>query len=154
MDTIHYIQQLIDRKPEPPHFQKIISALRGPDLIKIDDFGHVPPGRLDRLKYLTTGRIRAIVAPGYNGTVTHQPLSEAELRERDNFLRYAPTHFCSHYFEAVQAIKAVYGYDLQYESEIKDVTKKGSVVSGEANSGVGSGGGADLRKAWSAMGDF
>lgn len=115
MDTIEYIQKLIDRKPLPEHFQKIVSALRGPDMVMCDHDGYLPNGGLGRLKYLTTGRIRGIVAPGYNGAVTCQKLTEAERVERDHFLRYAPQHFRSHYNEAVEAIKAVYGYDLKHE---------------------------------------
>ena len=154
MNTIDYIKLLIEREPKPEHFQKIVSALRGPDLLVLNEFGCVPSGGIERLKYLTTGRIRAIVAPEYNGTVTREPLTEAERFERENFLPYAPKHFKSHYKEAVEAIRVVFQYDLKYEREIKNVTNSGPVVGSEADGSLGSGGRENLRKAWSALGDL
>ena len=119
MNTIDYIKLLIEREPAPEHFQKIISVLRGPDLLVLNELGCVPSGGIERLKYLTTARIRGIVAPGYNGTVVHSPLAESEREERDSFLSYAPKHFKSHYNEAVEAIRVVFKYDLKHEQEIK-----------------------------------
>ena len=141
MNTIDYIKLLIERNPAPEHFQKIISALRGPDMLVLDESGCVPSGGIERLKYLTTARIRGIVAPEYNGTVVQIPLAESERYERDSFLYYAPNHFKSHYKEAVEAIRVVFGYDLKHEQEIKDVTNTRPVVGGEADSGIGGGGG-------------
>ena len=118
MDTIDYIKQLIERKPSPEHFQKIISALRGPDMLQCNQEGYLPQGGLERLKYLTTGRIRGIVAPGYMGIITLQPLAKSERLERDDFLHYAPQHFSTHYKEASDAIRVVYGCDLRDETGI------------------------------------
>lgn len=115
MDAIQNIKDFIELKPSPEQFQKVISALRGPDFVVPNQEGYLPKGGLERLKYLTTGRIRAIVAPNYFGDRTMQPLCGHEQIERDEWLDYVPKHFKSHYKEAVDAIKHVYKWDLKNE---------------------------------------
>ena len=88
--------------------QDILSALRGPDNC-VD--------ALDDLKRLTTARIRAIVAPHYNGDVNYIPLTPADMKSRDKLLIQAPPHFHTHYKWAVGRIKSYYHYDLSKEKE-------------------------------------
>lgn len=118
-NAISNIQELLNKNPTPEQFQKILSALRGPDFVKVDDNGFVPKGGLERLKFLTTARIRAIVTPNYFGDINPIPLTEYERIERNEFILYSPRHFKSHYQEAVLAIKEVFGYDLRHEKPVE-----------------------------------
>lgn len=115
METKESIKELASRNISTEHFQKIISALRGPDSVEGDG------KNCDLLKQYTTARIRAIVAPGYFGDVNKHPLTKMERKIRDLMLDYAGIHFRSHYHEAVSAIKHVFFYDLKTEEEFLSI---------------------------------
>lgn len=86
----------------------IVSALRGPD------HGN------DRLKELTTARIRAIVGISSKHVTVHSyPLTIEERQERDILLSEASQHFRSHYRDACIAIRFFYGYNLQTEEKVQ-----------------------------------
>jgi hypothetical protein len=127
-------------------FQKIVSALRGPDSVDGSDNDY----NTSLLKQFTTSRIRAIVAPGYYGDTRIKKLSQMEMRLRGILLEYAPHHFASHYKEAVNAIKVVFKYDLKAEKEVNDKPKGSSQVDNSDGSGIG----ADFRKTGSWLCDL
>lgn len=134
LETKEAIKQLASRKDiTTEQFQKIISALRGPDSVEGKD------NNCDKLKYYTTARIRAIVVPGYFGDITKHALTPMELEIRDTMLKYAPHHFQSHYKEAVKAIKQVFNYDLKTEKEVTDDKYSGSGYNSKMDCGTGSG---------------
>jgi hypothetical protein len=120
---------LAKRAAEPSGWKDahdIISGFRGPDV--------VPDTMTDnRIKWLTTARIRAILfrmvpedAPELEGSVgcyfyhygimvRANPLSEEEMKERDDALPYLAVHFRGHYTKAVQAVRRTYNYCLEHE---------------------------------------
>jgi hypothetical protein len=81
----------------------IISALRGPD-------DRICTSRADDIKIYTTARIRGIL--GIEGddqglTIRNLPLSDAEIKVRNEFLDEASlAHFASHFKRAMNALKA------------------------------------------------
>ena len=95
----------------------ILSALRGPDYVKENFIPSV------RLKELTTARVRAVIGvkEPVCGWALHSPLTPAEQEEREALLTHASPHFQNHYFNAVEAIKVIYGYDLWNERKIPEV---------------------------------
>ena len=120
----------------------IMSGFRGPDDAKDEQADYQGPGQplrlttTERLKWLTTARIRAVVlgmVPEDDSKLDHHiisgaslqylnglvvradPLSEEEMEERDRMLRQGSLHFRNHYIGAVTSIKRTYGYCLAYE---------------------------------------
>ena len=116
-DSINYILKLGEKcrdtnKPNE-YFQKIISALRGPDwTTSLAEQTH-------ELKQYTTARIRHIVIPKYKGDVRVAPLGKGEQEKRNTLLGGAPSHFSMHYYEACDAIKRVFKYDLINERDVE-----------------------------------
>jgi hypothetical protein len=146
METKEAIKKLAERNISTEQFQKIISALRGPDSVEGDG------KNCDLLKQYTTARIRAIVVPGYYGDVSKFPLTKMEMEIRDTMLAFAPEHFQSHYKEAVKAIKQVFFYDLKTEEEFLSCDKpKGSCKVDDSN---GSRSGTDGGQAGSWLRNF
>jgi hypothetical protein len=134
-DTKESIKELINNPAcTTASLQKIISSLRGPDDIKGCSVRVV-----SLLKDYTTNRIRSIVSPNYYGTVRYEPLTVEEQKLRTILLNFAPSHFQSHYYEACEAIKIVFGYDLIEERKINVPTKRRGKNSCKANNGDGSG---------------
>ena len=114
----------------------ILTALRGPDVTPL-----LTEVEQLRLKKLTTARIRRIVGLFLQYAMTTTvPLTEKECTERDLLLIKAPEHFRSHYFDAVRAIKMVYGYDLEAEAAVIPLNQ-GTHSGGMAN-------GVDLSRPW------
>lgn len=125
MNTKQYIRELASREDITSEaFQKLISALRGPDGLKhVEGLSYSCKGQLlYELKYLTTARVRAIVAPKYYGDVTHIPLTSEQRQRRDKLLAdHAFRHFREHYLDAVAVIRDLYKYDLLTETSLRDV---------------------------------
>ena len=98
----------------------IITALRGPDYMKDDITDNFISSI--RLKELTTARIRAVIGVKrpVRGWTLESPLTPAEQEEREVLLTHASPHFHNHYFNAVEAVKAIYGYDLRGERKIPE----------------------------------
>jgi len=101
----------------------ILTSLRGPDV------NVSAKSTFKTLKTLTTGRIRQIVVPHtLLCEKTPLPLSKKSLELRNKIIKtcyYKNSgimHFLQHYFEAVYAIKVVYGYDLLTEQKVSDET--------------------------------
>lgn len=132
LETKEAIKELASRNITTEQFQKIISALRGPDAIE----GKDGERETHALKQLTTARIRAIVVPGYYGDVRVAKLSPMEMKLRDVMLEYAPQHFQSHYREAVKAIKQIFNYDLIKEQPYDRESKGHSSVDDSDGSGI------------------
>ena len=88
-------------------YQAILSTLRGPD----------DGPSAYAVKWKTTARIRAIVAPHFLGDVNPVPLDSAQITERDIALCAVSPHLSCHYRDAVAAVKLFYGYDLKTEKK-------------------------------------
>ena len=92
----------------------ILAALRGPDFA-VDAAG---------LKHLTIARIRGIVCPSIINTaeVNTIKLTFEQRAERDILLKQpGKEHFTWHYVHAVEAIKFLYNFDLETETETNEV---------------------------------
>ena len=88
-------------------YQSILSALRGPD----------EGPSATAVKWKTTARIRAIVAPHFLGDVNPVPLDSDQINVRNLDLCSMSPHFSCHYRDAVAAIKLLYGYNLKTEKK-------------------------------------
>jgi hypothetical protein len=94
------------------HLWNLLTALRGPDS---DD---------EELKFVTTGRIRAVIGmrpyAGSSGAVIN-PLPLRIDQKETRLARLASPnecHFKNHYELAMIAVRAIYGYELMEEKEL------------------------------------
>ena len=114
------IQELITRgmdRDNPKAVQNILSALRGPDFYNDEPLSVSSVA----LKWFTTARIRAIVAPSYCGDVNPNPLGHMDLKTLKCWIHkrnIITQHFINHYYSAVSGIRSLYGYDLLTESKV------------------------------------
>lgn len=108
----------------------ILAAVRGTD----DDYSKHGGGVSSSMKKdkvlddLTNHRIRAVTGikpfhdnPKKQGKAFRdQPLELHERKLRDRLLDSGPVHYAEHYWEAVDAIKKLYQWDLQHERACDD----------------------------------
>jgi len=101
--------------PDQDRVWDIITALRAIDMRTRRI------GTADRLKTLTTARIRAVTQIWTSEVeVSTKALTLEERQEREKLLwsKCVPPHFRSHYARAVWAIRRLYKYDLQDEKPV------------------------------------
>lgn len=127
-DALEKLESLAEDYGDHKPLWDILVGLRGPD----DPNNGYPSSSIDdksrnRLSQLTNHRIRGVVGlyppRADNETEDHfreQPLTLAEQKERDRLLGKCSDHYADHYWAAVDGIKKLYSYDLQFEEEATD----------------------------------
>ena len=75
------------------------------------------------LKWYTTARVRHFMGLRYILAVNHDPLNAEKIKLRNMLLVGSPGHFRWHWWDAVQAIRDLFNYDLETEKEIPHDSK-------------------------------
>ncbi len=123
-DAIEHLTNRTEAIGDHKPMWDLLVALRGID----EDSDQLPyPGSDDarqRLDELTNHRIRYFTglypprsddkAASYND----KALSLADQKERNRLLNSCRKHFANHYWKAVEAIRDLYGYDLEKEQPV------------------------------------
>jgi len=98
----------------------ILTALRGPDQTTLTVQKNA--GKVvitmdpDKLKELTTSRIRSIIGLDHNGLavkvgIRSKPLTDEEIAHRNRLMNRFDKHFATHFIAAMKELKGL-GYDV------------------------------------------
>lgn len=104
------IEQLAAKTSENNYAElwHILTALRGPD------------NGDEELKNLTTARLRGFLGfIHWSISSNTEPLTAGERARRDELLEKCEYHFLKHWKQAVEAVRELYGYDLEKEEYVQ-----------------------------------